>query len=111
MRDVAIIGIGMTKFGELWERSLRDLAVEAALAAIDDAGCDKLDSLWVGCMSSGLFNGQEHLGALVADYLGRTPIPACRVESACASGAMALRGAWLEVASGQTSPWPSASRR
>ncbi len=101
MRDVAIIGIGMTKFGELWDRSLRDLAVEAALAAIDDAGCDKLDSLWVGCMSSGLFNGQEHLGPLVADYLGRTPIPAYRVESACASGAMALRGAWLEVACGQ----------
>ena len=101
MRDVAIIGIGMTKFGERWDRSLRDLAVEAALGAIDDAGCDKLDSLWVGCMTSGLFNGQEHLGALVADYLGRAPIPACRVESACASGGMAVRAAWLEVASGQ----------
>jgi acetyl-CoA C-acetyltransferase len=101
MRDVAIIGIGTTKFGELWECSLRDLAVEAALKAIDDAGCDRIDSLWVGCMTSGLFNGQEHIGPLVADYLGRKPIPACRVESACASGAMALRAAWLEVASGQ----------
>ncbi|MCH8806473.1 MAG: thiolase domain-containing protein [Planctomycetes bacterium] len=102
MRDVVIIGVGTTKFGELWESSLRDLAVEAALKAIDDAGCDRIDSLWVGCMSCGLFNGQEHLGALVADYLGRTPMPACRVESACASGGMALRAAWMEVACGQS---------
>ncbi|MBU0637822.1 MAG: thiolase domain-containing protein [Planctomycetes bacterium] len=100
MRDVAIVGVGMTKFGELWNSSLRDLGVEAALNAIDDAGCDKLDTMWVGCMSGGMFNGQEHLGPLIADYLGRTPIVATRVESACASGGLALRGAWLEVASG-----------
>jgi acetyl-CoA C-acetyltransferase len=100
MRDVAIVGVGMTQFGELWERSLRDLAAEAALAAIDDAGVDKIDSLWVGCMSSGLFNGQEHLGPLVADYIGRTPMPAHRVESACASGGLAVRAACIEVASG-----------
>jgi acetyl-CoA C-acetyltransferase len=100
MRDVAIIGVGMTKFGELWDRSLRDLAAEASLNAIDDAGTDQIDSIWVGCMSGGLFNGQEHLGPLVADQIGRTPIPATRVESACASGGMALRAAWLEVASG-----------
>jgi acetyl-CoA C-acetyltransferase len=74
MRDVAIIGVGMTQCGELWDKSLRNLFVEAALAAIDDAGVDHIDSLVVGCMSSGLFVGQEHVGALMADYLGQCPV-------------------------------------
>lgn len=100
MIDVFIIGTGMTPFGELWDRSLRDLYVEAALAAIDDAAVDRLDSMYVGCMTSGLFVGQEHIGALMADYLGRAPIPATRVESACASGGIAVRQAYLEIASG-----------
>lgn len=100
MRDVAIIGVGTTHFGELWEQSLRDLAAEAALKAIDDAGVDRIDSIWAGCMTSGLFNGQEHIGALVADQIGCNPIPAARIESACASGGMALRAGWFEVASG-----------
>ncbi len=100
MRDVAIIGVGMTPCGELWEQSIRDLYVASALAAIDDAGVDHIDSMYVGCMSSGLFVGQEHLGALMADYLGQCPIPATRVESACASGGVALRQGFIEVASG-----------
>lgn len=102
MRDVAILGVGMTKCGELWEQSLRDLYVEAALKAIRDAGVDRLDSMVVGCMSSGLFVGQEHLAALMADYLGMCPIPSTRVESACASGGVAMRTGFLEVASGMS---------
>ncbi len=102
MRDVAIIGVGMKKCGELWEKSLRDLYVESALDAIDDAGVDHIDSMYVGCMSGGLFAGQEHIGALMADYLGQTPVPATRVESACASGGAALRAGFLEVASGMS---------
>ncbi|MBT3217769.1 MAG: thiolase domain-containing protein [Proteobacteria bacterium] len=100
MRDVAIIGVGMNKWGELWLKSLRDIYVEAALAAIDDAGVDHIDSMYVGCMSSGLFNGQEHLGSVMADYLGQVGIPGTRVESACASGGLALRQGFIEVASG-----------
>jgi acetyl-CoA C-acetyltransferase len=100
MRDVAVVGIGMTKFGEIWEKSLRDLFVEAALAAIDDAGVDHLDSMSVGCMTSGLFVGQEHLGALMADYLGQKNLAASRVESACASSGLAFRTAFIEVAAG-----------
>jgi acetyl-CoA C-acetyltransferase len=102
MRDVAIIGIGMNKWGELWEKDLRDLYVEAALLAIKDAGVDHLDSMYVGCMTSGLFNCQEHLGSLMADYLGVTPIPATRVESACASGGLAVRMGFIDVASGMS---------
>lgn len=101
MRDVAIIGVGANpKWGELWGQSLRDLFVEAALAAVDDAGVDRLDGMYVGCMSSGLFVGQEHIGSLLADYLGQRHLPATRVETACASGGAAVKAAFLEVASG-----------
>ena len=100
MREVAVIGCGMTKFGELWAKSLRDIFVEAALKSIDDANIDHIDSMYVGSMTPGLFVGQEHIGALMADYLGVAPIPAVRVESACCSGGMALRLGFFEIASG-----------
>jgi len=100
VREVAILGVGMNKWGELWNKSLRDVFTEAALLAIDDAGVDQIDSMYVGCMSSGLFVGQEHLSSLLADYLGKNPIPAARVESACASGGLAFRLGFIDVASG-----------
>jgi acetyl-CoA C-acetyltransferase len=100
MRDVMVIGAGMTRFGELWGKSIRDIFVEAAEAAIRNAGVDHIDSMYVGAMSSGLFVSQEHLGAVMADYLGVTPVPATHVESACASGGASFRQAFLEVASG-----------
>lgn len=102
MRDVAVIGVGMTKWGELWEKSLRSIFVETALLALDDAGVDRIDSMYVGCMSSGLFVGQEHIASLLADYLAQTPVPSARVESACASGGLALRQGFIEVASGMS---------
>ena len=100
MREVAIVGAGMTRFGELWKSSLRDLFVEAASAALQSAGADHLDSIYVGNMSGGQFVGQEHIGPLCADNLGMAGVAATRVESACASGGAALRAAYLEVASG-----------
>jgi acetyl-CoA C-acetyltransferase len=100
MREVAIVGAGMTRFGELWRSSLRDLFAEAALEALSSAGADHLDSLYVGNMAGGQFVGQEHLGPLMADQLGMAGVAATRVESACASGGVALRLAYLEVASG-----------
>ncbi|MBM3319511.1 MAG: thiolase domain-containing protein [Candidatus Eisenbacteria bacterium] len=102
MREVAIVGVGMTRWGELWEKSLRDIYVETALLAMEDAGVDRIDSMVVGCMSSGLFVGQEHLGSVLADYLGQAPVPATRVESACASGGLAIRTGFMEVASGMS---------
>ena len=102
MREVAVVGTGMTQFGELWDKSIKDIFVEAALKAIDSAGVDHIDSMYVGAMSSGLFVGQEHLGAVMADYLGMAPVPATRVESACASGGMSFRQAYLDVASGNS---------
>jgi acetyl-CoA C-acetyltransferase len=90
----------MIPWGELWEKSLRKMTTEAGLAALDDAGVERVDALYVGCMSSGLFVGQEHVGCLVADYLGQTPVSATRVESACASGGAALRQGFLHILSG-----------
>ena len=100
MRDVAVIGVGITKWGELWKKSLRDIYVESALLALQDAGVDTLDSLYVGSMAPGLFVGQEHISAMLADYLGQKNIPASRVESACASGGLAIRLGFMEVAAG-----------
>ncbi len=100
MRDVAIVGVGLSRWGEVWDASLRTLWTEAALAALDDAGLDRVDSITVGSMTPGLFVGQEHLGALLADELGMAGVPATRVESACASGGVALRTGFAEVASG-----------
>ncbi|MBE0566051.1 MAG: thiolase domain-containing protein [Krumholzibacteria bacterium] len=102
MRDVAVIGMGITKFGELWRSPLRDLHAEAVADCLADAGIERrqVQSAWIGCMSSGLFNGQEHLASILTDYAGLAGIAATRVESACASGGAAFRAAWLEVASG-----------
>jgi acetyl-CoA C-acetyltransferase len=102
MREVAVLGVGITKWGEIWKQSLRDVYVETALLALHDAGVDKVDSMYVGSMSPGLFVGQEHIGALLADYLGQKNIPAARVESACASGGLAVRLGYMEVASGMS---------
>ncbi len=102
MRDVAVIGAGMTKWGELWDKSLRDIFVETALLALEDAGIEKIDSMHIGSMSSGLFVGQEHIASMLADYLGQAPVPATRVETACASGGLALRLGYMEVASGMS---------
>jgi acetyl-CoA C-acetyltransferase len=102
MREVAVIGVGMNKWGELWEKSIRSVFVEAALMAIENAGVDHIDSMYIGCMTSGLFVGQEHLGSLMSDYLGQKPVPATRVESACASGGAAFRLGFIEVASGMS---------
>jgi len=102
MRDVAVIGVGMKKWGELWDKSLRTIFTESALEALEDSGVDKVDSMYVGNMSSGLFIGQEHIAAITAEYLGQSHIPSTRVESACASGGLAVRLGYMEVASGMS---------
>ncbi|MGC8816733.1 MAG: thiolase domain-containing protein [Candidatus Hadarchaeum sp.] len=102
MRDVAIIGVGITKFGELWDLSFRQMIIEAGARALEDAGIDgkQIDAMYVGNMSSGQFICQEHIASLIADHAGLAPIPATRVEAACASGGLALRQAVISVASG-----------
>jgi len=100
MGEVAVIGIGLVEFGELWETSLRRMWTRAATAALEDAGVDAVDLITVGCMAPGLFTGQEHLASLLADELGMAGVPAARLESACASGGLAVRAGFAEIASG-----------
>jgi acetyl-CoA C-acetyltransferase len=101
MRDVAVIGIGQTKVGEHWDKSLRELAGDAALAAMGEAQINRVDSIYIGNMMSVTANQQSQLGAMVADWIGQRFIDAVKVESACSSGGAAFRMAYLAVASGQ----------
>ena len=104
MRDVAVIGVGETEFGELWDRSFRDLGIEAGLRAIEDAKitAEAIDAVYVGNMSAGKFIDQEHVSALVADYAGLADmhLPTVRVEGGGACGAVALLQARMAIASG-----------
>ncbi len=101
MRPVAILGVGQTKIDEHWDRSLRDLAVEAITSALQDADRTSADGLFVGNMMGGIISAQNNLGPLVADWAGVRTGDAVRVEAACASGAAALRSAVMAVASGE----------
>ncbi len=104
MREVAVIGVGVTKFGELWDKSYRDLAIEAGLLAMKDAkiNSEEIDAMYLGNMSAGRLIEQEHVGALAADYAGLVTrnVPSTRIEAADASGGLAFRQGYLAVASG-----------
>ena len=101
MREVAIIGIGQTSVDEHWDKSLREIAGEAVLAAMSDAGRDRAEGLFVGNMLSGITSKQENLGALIADWVGLIGIEAIKVEAACGSGAAAVRAAIMAVRSNE----------
>ena len=104
MRDVAIIGVGVTKFGELWNKSFRAIGIEAGMKAMEDANLsgNEVDGIFVGNMSAGRFINQQHIDALIADYSGMATnhVPATRVEAGDASGGVAFRQAVMAVASG-----------
>lgn len=100
MREVAIIGIGQTKVDEHWERSIRDLAGEAIFNALRDAKREDFDALFSGNMLSGLIDRQNNLGAVISDWIGFKG-EALKIETACSSGAAALRAGIMAVAAGE----------
>lgn len=100
MREVAVLGIGQTKVEEQWDKSLRELAGEAVLAALANAGLESAEGLFVGNMMSGSANHQQHLGTYIADWVGLRHSEAFHIEAACGSGAAAFRSALMAVASG-----------
>lgn len=100
MRSVSIVGIGQSPVGELWSRSARQIAYDAISAAMNEAGIERADALYLGNMLSGTLLDQEHLATLIADYCGLTPIEAAKIEAACASGSAAMRVGLMAVASG-----------
>lgn len=101
--NITVAGIGMTKFGELWAASPRWLARDAAEAAIADSGIPKksIQGVFVANMLSGMLGMQGHLGALFAEELGLSGIPAYTVEGACASGGLAVHAGVMSILSGQ----------
>jgi acetyl-CoA C-acetyltransferase len=93
---VAIIGMGCTKFGELWDKSVEDLIIDATYEAIEDAGIEPKDiqAAWLGTVFSG------HTAISLAPALKLDYIPVTRVENMCATGTEALRAAVYAVAAG-----------
>ncbi|MEM2211174.1 MAG: thiolase domain-containing protein [Nitrososphaerales archaeon] len=102
MLNVAVIGVGMTKFGRHENKTIRELWVEAAIKAIEDAKISLKDiqAAFIGCFSSEWWEHQGHLGSICADWLSICPTSAVRVENACASSGAALRCGVLAIASG-----------
>lgn len=100
MRKVAILGIGQIKVDEHWDKSLREIGGEAAFLAMQDAGVDKVDALYVGNMLSPMVSGQNQLGTFFGDWIGLWKQEAVKIEAACGSGAAAFRSALMAVASG-----------
>lgn len=101
MRDVSIIGLGSTQFGEL-SAPIADLGIEAIHRSLEstDASRDDIDALYLGNFVSGILTGQSNLAPLITDDLGLTGIPAMTTESACASSGIAFRQGYQAVASG-----------
>ncbi len=100
MREVAVTGIGSTPVGEHWDRGLRDLAAQAARAALENAGMDGVDMIYVANANGASISTQAHIAPLVADYAGLRGVEAIGIEAADASGGAALRAGYLAVASG-----------
>lgn len=100
MRKVAILGIGQIKVDEHWEKSLKEIGGEAAFLAMQDAGIDKVDALYVGNMLSSTISAQNQLGTFFSDWIGLWKQESVKVEAACGSGAAAFRSALMAVASG-----------
>ncbi len=101
MRQVAVIGIGQTPIGEHWDRSLKELAGDAILIAMNDANISGFNALYIGNMMSGAANHQQNLGPHIADWVGMRYSEAYHTEAACSSGASAFRTALMAVASGE----------
>lgn len=100
MREVAITGIGATPVGEHWDQGLRDLAADAARAALDDSRLETVDAIYVANAYGPSISTQAHLAPMVADYAGLNGVEAFTIEAADASGGAALRAGYLAIASG-----------
>src|SRR5215469_14429601 len=95
--DAWILGIYMTKFGKHPDKDAIDLAAEAAMAAVEDAGVTMKD---MGVLGFGnLVGGQT--GQALQKQIGQTGIPVYNVANACATGATALRTAVMSVKAGE----------
>ncbi|MCH8200848.1 MAG: thiolase family protein [Chloroflexi bacterium] len=98
MRDVAVVGVNMIKFGRYPDKDVVQLASEASIAALKDAGCSIKDIELVA--SGNLYQSNAMIGQRVMKEIGATGIPVINVANACATGSTAFREAYYSVASG-----------
>ena len=97
LREVSVIGVGMSRFAKQPEVSIIDLTQVPILDALEDAGvtCGQVQAAYCGSVFGG-----SGLGQKVLKGIGMSSIPILNVENACSSGSSAFREAWLAVASG-----------
>ena len=98
MRDVAVVGATMLKFGRYPDKDVVTLASEAAIGAMKDAGCSIKDVEIV--VSGNLYQSNAMIGQRIMKEIGATGVPVINVANACATGSTAFREAWMAVASG-----------
>jgi len=103
MSEIFVVGVGMTPFGRLLERSVYDMVGEAVGLALKDAGCNTADigSAYYATLTNGQFQGQTAIpGPIAMRHLGIEGIPVFTVENACASGSSAFNLATLALRAG-----------
>ncbi|ELQ8316638.1 thiolase family protein [Pseudomonas aeruginosa] len=104
MNDIYVVGVGMTPFGRLLERSLYDLVEEAVDLALKDAGAATCDvgAAYYGTLTNGMLQGQTAIpGPIAMRRLGIEGVPVFSVENACATGSSAFNLATLALRAGQ----------
>ena len=95
---VWVLGASMTKIGRYPEKDVIDLAAEATFNALDDAGISVFD---VDVLASGNMFNLGGIGQQIAKQIGQTGIPIYNVINACATGATAVRTAYLSIKAGE----------
>lgn len=102
MRKVVVIGGGHTKFTDSSPQTGLELLSHASLQAIENSNLKPKDieALFIGNVLGDFSEGQGMIQSYLADDIGAKNIPANRYEGACASATMAIRDAWMWVASG-----------
>lgn len=98
MRDVAVVGVEMLKFGRYPDKDVVRLASEASINAMKDAGVT-INDIEV-LVSGNLYQSNAMVGQRIMKEIGATGIPVINVANACATGSTAFRDAWMSVASG-----------
>jgi len=103
MRNVYIVGVGMTRFSKWLERGIKDLTKESVTEALKDAGLSKkqIEAAWFANSTWGFFEGQHQIrGQVALGALDMYGLPVINNEGACGGGSQAMHSAFLGVASG-----------
>lgn len=102
MKKVAVVGVGITKYGKLMEWTTRELFSMAAMDAVNDAGISprEIEAIYYGNFVGEPVVHQAHMGPIMAENVGVPNVPAFRFESACASSGAAINAAYMAIAGG-----------